>query len=514
MLNHVMVWSGDHWEKINADKASNLYGGATVSSHNKIFYCEACSHYVTLTKRTVNRGAYFRHSSSDLDKECEDRSQTYGQTNNFKKNSHSLPLKLEIIDSRIRFMLGFPPIPLEIQDNIGPFKVRITNPISRDSFTYSSERFDLSKTTYLNVGSVLSENYHIEVLSDSSILKDRWQLRGAFYDQSYTLFDAATGKKLPHDADVEINHAYYLIVKRASISPVKGVYCKRLQIHSANYLNLYEICTNAYTGISSRFFIDMGYRLTKYPAKLYPVWPVFIEQPYNILYSGKKIGFFVSGNVRLYDVNLVTNESIRYDEGTNKGSLVEVSAGKNEHLAYIGRNNVLRYTYFMRSSLNYLENDDVNVIVTDDQQCNFSEGTYDKLPHGKKLYIMTPFDGFIKRFKDKNLDYVSLKAEEEKEIQNVAWGERFEIYVGNDCLYSISFALPDHNKDDEIYHELIKYHDQMVEFPHKLLSITKYFDDCPKVKGYLQLCLKKRKISLRAVRKLSKVIETGGMYNE
>ena len=79
---------------------------------------------------------------------------------------------------------------------------------------------------------------------------------------------------------------------------------------------------------------------------------------------------------------------------------------------------------------------------------------------------------------------------------------------------SISFALPDHNKDDEIYHELIKYHDQMVEFPHKLLSITKYFDDCPKVKGYLQLCLKKRKISLRAVRKLSKVIETGGMYNE
>lgn len=514
MLNHVMVWSGDHWEKINADKASNLYGGATVSSHNKIFYCEACGQYVTLTKRTLNRDAYFKHSSRDLEKQCEDRSRTYGQTNNFKKNSHSLPLKLEIINGSIRFMLGFPPIPLEIQDKIGPFKVRVTNPISKDSYTYSSERFDLSKTTYLNVGSVLSENYHIEVLSSSSVLKDRWQLRGTFYEQSYTLFDAETGKKLPHDADVEINHAYYLIVKRASLSTAKDVCCKRLDILSDYYLKLYEICTNKYTESSSRFFINMGYRLTKYPAKLYPVWPVFVEQPYNILYSGKKIGFFVSGNVRLYDVNLTTNVSIPYSEATNNGSLVEISASKNEHLAYIGRNNVLRYTYFMRSSLNYLENDDVDVIVTDDQQHYVSEGTYDKLPHGKKLYIQTPFDGFIKRFKDKKLIYVSLKAEEKKEIQNVALGERFEIYVGNDCLYTISFALPDHNKDDEIYHELIKYHDQMVEFPHKLLSITKYFDDCPKVKGYLQLCLKKRKISLRAVRKLSKVIETGGMYNE
>lgn len=511
MLNHVMVWKRDHWEKIEAGEASKLYGGATVSYKQKIFYCEVCSQYVTLTQVTDRRFPYFKHSTSDQNKDCEDRSKNYEQTYNFKKNSHSLPLKLDIKEGTVYFLLGFPPIPLDEVKNIRFFKVKVTNSLTGDSFIFNSERFDLSKTTYLNVGQSLLDKYEVEVLSDSPVLKERWQLHDTFYAQKFTLFDGATGKKLPRDADVEIDHPYYLVVNRATLQIAKDIECKKLHVISSNGLRLYQLWTRKFTEASSRFFIEIGYRLTKYPAKLYPVWPVFVEQPYNILYFGKKIGFFVSGNVRLYDVNLSTNNSRRYDDGTNKGSLVQISSGKGEHLAYIGRNNVLRYTYFRESTLSHLESEEVNVSVTDDLQKPILEGIYDKVPHNKKLNVLITFDGVVKRIKGKKKIYIHLKADEPKEIGNINLGERIAVYVGNDCLYTIAFVLPDHNDDEMLYRELIACQDQMIALPHKFLAIVHYFEDYPKVKKYLQLCLKRRTISLNAMRKLSKVIRFGGM---
>ena len=504
----------DHWEKIDAQKASNLYGGATVSYKNKIFYCAVCGNYVTLTKQSGDRVAYFKHSTLDLNKDCEDRSQSYGLSDNFQKNSHNLPLKLLIIDNKVSFNLGFPPIPLELQNHIGPFKVKVKNPIEGRTYKYSNERFNLSKTTYVNVGQSLSEKYDVEVETQSSILKSRWELRDTLYAQTYTLFDKTTGKKLPKDADVEIYHHYYLVVKGQRPHKVSGIECKQIMVKSSHYLSLFEVWAEEFTAHTSRFFIDMGYRLTKYPARLFPVWPVFVEQPYNIFYLGKKIVFYVSGNVKLYDINLKTNRSIQCNEGTNKGSLIQLSAKSNEHLAYIGRNNVLKYTYFMSSSLNDLENDKMNMVVEDDLQNPIAEGKYDKLPHNKKLIVIVPFDGVVKRYRGKKREYIRLKANEEKEIDNLVFGEEIRIYIGNDCQSIISYNLPNQNNDAKLYKELIRYHDQTIALPHNILAIAKYFEGYPKTKEFLQLCLKKRAISLNAMKKLAKVIENGGITNE
>ena len=74
-LTHVCMWSEHGWVYITAEEAARLHPGGTVSAHSGLFMCELCGQYVSLTDGEI-RTRYFRHSSTEKDKSCPER--TFG----------------------------------------------------------------------------------------------------------------------------------------------------------------------------------------------------------------------------------------------------------------------------------------------------------------------------------------------------------------------------------------------------------------------------------------------------
>ena len=113
-LTHVVHWEAKlGWQHIDVEEAEKIYDGKTVRSSEQVLMCSLCHDYVTLTRSSAKRPAYFKHKRMEQKsvEDCPDRS------GNKESISHSkvslkdakLPLRLEEHGSKYSLKLGILP---------------------------------------------------------------------------------------------------------------------------------------------------------------------------------------------------------------------------------------------------------------------------------------------------------------------------------------------------------------------------------------------------------------------
>ena len=75
-LNNVYRWNKDGWQKITAEEFVKDNPNIKISAKDEYFWCEMCGQYVTLANG--KQRTYFKHSSTEFEKDCEDRAKNFG----------------------------------------------------------------------------------------------------------------------------------------------------------------------------------------------------------------------------------------------------------------------------------------------------------------------------------------------------------------------------------------------------------------------------------------------------
>ena len=231
-LTHVCMWSGRGWKRITASEAARMRPGGTVSARSGLFMCDICGQYVTLTSGDI-RDPYFRHSSEEKSKDCPER--TFGPPvfYDFLAVEHDLPIRIRVIDQKsFEIEIGFIDVPVSILGKRDSRKIIIKKiGGSGESFAYSLERLNQGTITYLSVGRVPAESYRISYPIELSKIASYWPPNIEGISRSGSLFDANSGKKLSEDADVEVNHPYYLVTTY-----------QRTWLHGYSHVRIEPVC--------------------------------------------------------------------------------------------------------------------------------------------------------------------------------------------------------------------------------------------------------------------------------
>lgn len=205
-LNHVCRWTEHGWERTTAFKEVLNHPGGTVSAASGLFICELCHQHIIFTNgEKLDR--YFKHSSAEQDKDCKERTKyCKSKSYSLQASERDLPLRLEILSlQNFELQVGLPPVPESIPEKHIGHKIIISS-TDNVKYEYSFERISEDRITYLSVGNIPCEKYHITIVPDDSGLSSFWPESTGGIFSGGTLFDGITGKKLPYDADVVSSH--------------------------------------------------------------------------------------------------------------------------------------------------------------------------------------------------------------------------------------------------------------------------------------------------------------------
>lgn len=486
-LTHVCKWTEHGWTRTTAFNEAINHPGGTVSAESGLFMCELCGQNVIFTDgRTRDR--YFRHSSAEQDKNCKDRTFSDSESYSFRVSDCELPLKLEVLSRKnFELQLGLPPVPeLTLEKHRGR-KIIISSPDNQSiRREYSFERILEDRITYLPAGNIPCEKYTVTITPPDSRLSYFWpeNTGGIFSDG--TLFDGATGKKLPYDADVVAGHDYYLLTE----CPVHEKYVRLICETSAPRWYVYDVCAN-FDGDAAKFFLNYHCRLTEKPADIIPVWPVYVKKPYLLYHCSDKVSFFLSG---------YANPAVYPAANIEKyGKVFTVNCKERQQIIAAGRVKVLRYIYLWKDALNY-QSDIPQVTVTDSSGEILQDGEHSKLPKNRIIRVKTPFDGYALKLKDGlTVERYEISAGKITEIDGIKAGFCVEIYQGLDLVWQAHYVRADSESyDDELYHTLKMCRGDSVVIPHSIGALSARMNDYPMTKNFLYACIRNGRISRRA----------------
>ncbi len=499
------MWDNKGWKRITAEEAARLHPGGRVSAHSGLFMCELCGQYVLLTDSNINV-RHFRHSSAEKSKDCPERTFGPGVTVTFNSAEHELPIKIvNITPSSFSFELGLIRIPLNLFSS--KMQIEIQGSESADTkFVYSGERIDPEHITYVSIGQRPCEDYHIKILSGDSKIAAYWPKSVSGINPFGTLFDAASGKKLPYDADVVVDKEYYLLAKyELHIPKHSHIQIQKVCVKNISWSNwyLYKICASDFDEESARFFLDYHCRLSDNPISITPVWPIYVKEPYLIKHCGKMIFLHVKGNVSNTSVfpsaHLITHQ-------LSDSALVEVFCNSRQQLISAGRSKALKYSYFWKVDLNNVS-DMPSVIVTDVNNNSYEAGVYNTLPSNTLLTVKTLFDGkIVIKQKNRIVSKQNISAGVQTDIARITWDYEISVFVGMDAVWTATFqrhSLPKSMEDEsELLCRLQKYRGHEIMVPSSIGQISMYLNDYPRIREWISLCKVNNTIDERAYKEL------------
>ena len=186
-----------------------------------------CGQYVTLANG--NQRTYFKHSSMESEKDCDDRAKNFSKSDWIKSSQLScdLPLKICVEDENFHFKIGLIRLPQKIFEEVKKCRVKIQ---SADKILCYSDLADClleEKTTWLDVGNSPAQGYSLTLEPENSEVKFYWSRKVEGVNPHGTLFDLNTGRKILNDDDVKVNSKYYLLTNQY-VRPSKDVLVKKL----------------------------------------------------------------------------------------------------------------------------------------------------------------------------------------------------------------------------------------------------------------------------------------------
>ena len=502
-LTHVCIWKEGSWKKININEASRLFPYG-VSANSGILMCELCGQYVTLTKRGIY-SSYFKHNSKEKNKECAERSQLYAAGNIFQAEAHNLPIKISVQPSnKFSLSLGLISLPHDMRKGKANYKIGISG---SENFTYLFSRLNSYTITYLDIGTKPALKYQVNVTPKIDGIRSYWPSEILGIDPDGTLFDKATGKKLPYDADVQVGYDYLLLKRGYIHGSAQSVYIKEICTHTegGQKWKVYEVRAIDLNEKAAKFFLDFHCRLTDEPVTMYPVWPLYIESPYVIYHKSKQINIYFKGNAI---AKLAPVGSIRKYPYTAP-KLLSITSSDRQQLLSAGRTEVLKYMYFWEAELNK------KGILPLAKVCNIAgedieSGIQQNLPEKNTICIIPEVDGLLKIYRENIvIEQYNLSADSRFEYDGLQYGITAKIFQGLDCVWTATYEKkkiliePD---DIELLLRLKSMNGNEIEVNHTLGAIANKFDKKSPVRIWVYEQIRRGKISENALKYLCKCI--------
>lgn len=503
-LNHVCVWSSTGWKRITVEEVlgEKPYGG--ISARSGLLMCELCGQYVTLANGPKIQ-PYFKHSRSEDDKSCEER--TFGNGGTYRRydiQPHELPLRLKYTMNSISLEVGLLSLSAEVRSQY-PGNYIYIQPKGRSTLQFSFERLQTDQITYLNVGKPATEYKILTKFSDSEISRV-WPKTIKGVDARSTLFDARTGKKLPYDADVIVNQEYLLLLGASALLTynAKSISIQQVSGGAIDGWRLYRVKAYDLSESSAKFFLQYHARLTTKPVSVLSLWPACINTPYLIQYDSKYLFMYLQGDATPYFYPVSTANQTWTDRNDNV-KLVSISGNIRQQLLSVGRSNALTYTYTRKQPIERSVSCPT-VIIRDMQSNVLNEDVYAVIPQGDAVEVETKFDGVaIISIEEECIQQVFLHGRERTLIGSLKKGMTIQFIIGNDCVRTLSFPAKNgkdavSEKDDiSLLRRLQKSTGRTVIPDHSLAVAALYMKDLPASREWLLTQLKRGRISTNAL---------------
>ncbi len=506
-LNHVCMWVDNQWKPVKAHEIVSLHQIGGVSGYSGLFMCSLCGQYVTFANGDVYT-AYFKHRKEELSKDCPERTFGAGYQIQYDTKKHDLPLKIHINRGELSFEIGLIKVPPEYLNK--DLFIEIRSDDETESFRYNNERLLPDAVNYLYVGKNPSRQYSIRVHNASKNIELYWPSIIAGVDPEGTMFDAESGKKLPVDADVVINKAYYLLTRNRIYTSYPGVDIREIYEGHKNgqYIRVYRVEAKAYSERSACFFLDHHCRLTEHPVKIQPIWPVYADSPYLIKHNRKEMYLHIAGEAELH---LFPTASSRVFPCSN-GKIAGITVNNKQQFISVGRTQVLKYKYFWQEPIQKpLSEHTVNVV--DKRNNTVVSGVTDRLPEDRIIRCTLPYDGTVV-IKEKGIikGKRSVKADEQTTINNINWGTSVTVFMGLHPVWEASFekAISESQGEDELLSKLRACSGNMVDVPHSFGSFAHYFKNYPKIRQWIYQCVRQGRMPEKALKLLKSTVVNGG----
>jgi len=494
------------WTPITAEDAASLHPGGTVSAHSGLFMCDLCGQYVTLTDGHINT-RYFKHSSSERNKNCPDR--TFGSGTLpplYLPDAHELPIKIcHVSDVGFSFEIGFLYLPAEILYAVAIQIIEITPNGAGTSYRYSFERLNENSLTYLSVGDYPAQSYSI--CCDKS-LEPFWPKTIRGIDPTGGMFDVNSGRMLPCDADVCVGKTYYLLIPRSlSLSRHKSVQIKQTCRKQFNWRcwYLYEVEASEYDEEAAKFFLDYHCRLTDEPLTIQPVWPLYIQTPFVIKHNSNSLVLNVKGNY-IGQVKSFPQSNKQEYSCPGKGKVAKINGTGRQQLISAGRTReALQYLYAWKEPLPCVT-EQPQVKVTDTRGALLEPGETGRIPNKNTLVITAQCDGQIVVVQDGRIvEKRNLIAGIPTDVDNLKYGTQIIVLQGLDAVWSISF-VQQHTEcrvnDLLLLQKLSAMRGETVVISHNLGSLAGRLERFPQTKRWLYNQIKSGRISQKALHSL------------
>ena len=490
MLNNVCMWSSDGWIKITAEEvAKNNVLMKKSSEHSRLFRCEICRQYVRFINGNVQK-PHFRHSASEQDKECKDRSQqnlSVYDANTFTRPRHDLPIKICVDEGTFYFEIGLLRLPNELFNKILKSYLTITAKHFERKYSLSDCLIE-DDITWLQVGNIFDESYTLALEPTCTEIFFYWSREIEGVNKNHgTLFDARNGRKIPFDSDVQINKRYYLLTKSNFINSPASV--DIISVADKSVYNeiwrLYEVKATAFTEGAANFFWNYGCRLATKPISIKSIWPTYITEPYIICHDSPSMFFYLSGDVITGFFPSAKN-SVLSDK--DNAHLLKVECNERQQIMAIGHMQPSQYIYLWQG----LPSSKValpKIIVTDIFDNVVFGGIFSELPKNAILQVFTEFDARIVIRKNETvMNQIFIKADSQTDIDSLGFGMEIKIFQGLDCVWQIRYERLEETfsfYDEKLYRLLERSRGKLVKIPHTWGNVADKLGDYPKVKNWL-----------------------------
>ena len=503
-LTHVCVWDSKiGYRRVTVEEACEMYpyGASARSGH---FVCELCAQNVLLTAPGLNV-QHFRHDPASPNKECDERQAyfdpTYGRSMR-GLNSHEMPLRLFITGTSFSLQLGFfyPP------DNKARCdKIKIAGD-SHQVYEYSFERIERIGTTYLSVGSIPSQIYGVEYVNANTELKRFWSNKITGINTTGSFFDGRTGQILQSGGKAYSGNSYYLLQRCPLYSyhtDIEATEVARNQASTFTTWYLYKIRIKKFSVYSAKFFLKYAIFLTEKPTKFYPIWPAYINDPYFIYHNSPEFYFYLCGD----DAELKSYPATANVLGIQDGKLYKLYTREREQLISLGKSGALGFSYLIKQPLSK-RTPLPSVTIYDHAGNLLTEETYSKIPKSKLISVSCQYDGkAVVRRKGKIDRTYKLSAEQNLEIDGLAFDTEIQFYQGCDCVRTLCFEKEKDTYDvlaldDELIKKLTACSGPMISVAHSVGALAGKFASYPQTKQWLQTTIRQGVMPRSAYRML------------
>ena len=511
-LTHVSVWDNGTkkgWRHIECKDACDRFP-RTVSAEERIFLCELCGQYVTLTNGKIQE-RHFRHQP-DVSAYCPEKDEGYVYPHVFSYKDISLPIRLKIEGNFFRLQIGFIALPDKvINDNNG---TSITIRETGQQILVHRVNFPREATSYKTVDKIRGK-YHLDY-DKRGTLKRYWPEDVFGIDKGGTLFSSTSKLRIPYDGDIQICKIYYLVTKGSISYMCRGVQINQI-VHNPEGYFLYEIQVRKFNKRTAAWCLRYHARLVDVPNDIQVLWPPAVQYQHRILTPSNKIWINCTGQndskmqaskpfgadaswQRIYDIQ---------SEQVGSNCIVAVPLHFDWVVFYTGRYSVLRYILISHST-ELGEQEQLSFKWNDEVVSAFQE-IQTRMPSPEKIEkIWVPYDGYLVcRERGVILGKRILTAETEFFLSDVRFGQVWEIYIGTERIAAYEFIksaqkkLSNSTLDREMYNylrQLVKNDTPQGCFSAEAKGIVGKLHPYPKCFAFIRQCYRQQRLSTVVVK--------------